>query len=78
MESKIWWLEIEFTSKLSKKFGKIKMPSHSSPHTDCINAKTITQVLKEYASFRSGNGQPKIPKVSSLVVSHLNHLYDIF
>ena len=46
MESKIRWMEIEFTTKLSKKFGKMKMASHFSPDTDCINAQTFTQVLK--------------------------------
>ena len=71
-------MEIEFTSKLLKKFGKMKMVSHSSPDTDFINAQTFTQVLKEDASFRSGNGHTRIPKVSSFDVSHLNHLYDIF
>ena len=78
MECKIQRMEIEFTSKLSKKFGKMKMVSHSSPDTDGINAKTFTQVLKDDASFISGNGHPRTPKVSSLDVSHLNHLYNIF
>ena len=61
MESKIQQMEIEFTSKLSKKFGEMNMVSHSSPDTDSINAKTFTQVLKADASFRSGNGHPRIP-----------------
>ena len=43
MESKIRWIEIEFTSKLTKKFGKMKMASHSSPDTDCINPQISLQ-----------------------------------
>ena len=54
------------------------MASHSSPDTDCINPQTFTPVLKEDGSHRSGNVHPRVPKVSSLDVSLLNHLYDIF
>ena len=45
---------------------------------DCINAQTSTQVLEKDVSFISGSGPPRISKVSSIDVSNLNHLYDIF